>query len=393
VPSPDPLAFRQSLLQVLEEAPLAQEKKLARLERELSPSQPLYSTIIYILTHLMFAEAEAERHWKKISAHRVALQKALARDVGLRVAILDYFVNLSRELKNPKMIEIAIYERTERSAVSDGLTGLFNHAYFSQALKRELQRSRRHGLKLSLIMLDLDNFKRLNDTRGHVEGDKVLVKTAAIIRESLRTIDVAARYGGEEFALILPETDRGGAFVVAERIRKRIEDHFKHKPGFQATASGGVVTFPEDAGNLEEMVRLADEGLYRSKADGKNRMTVVGGERRRHVRLRVAHPATVTAKVGERARRAEARNVSEGGLLLSLRQPLPLGSHVTVVVRPADSGPLAIRGEVVRSVSSTSAKGRFDVGVRLLGESGDGPSLLVLRRIPNPGVTPAVTAG
>jgi len=390
VSSPDPIAFRQSLLQALEEPPPQQEKLLARLERD-AGSQPFYSTIIYTLTHLMFAEAEAERHWQKISAHRQTLRKALDRDIGLRVAILDYFVNVNRELKNPKMIEIAIYERTERSAVSDGLTGLYNHAYFSQALKRELQRAKRHELKLSLVMLDLDNFKKLNDSRGHVEGDKVLVKTAGIVRESLRSIDTAARYSGEEFAIILPDTDRGGAFVVAERIRKRIEDHFRHKPGFQATASGGVATFPEDAGSLEELVCRSREGLYRSKTDGKNRMTVVGGERRRHVRLRVSHPATVTARVGERARRAEAKNVSEGGLLLCLKQPLPLGSHVTVVVRPADAGPLAIRGEVVRSVKSGSTKGRFDVAVRLLGDAADGPSLLELRRVPNPGAPRAVT--
>ena len=147
------------------------------------------------------------------------MRAALGRDPGLRVAILDYFVNVSHELRNPKMIEIAIYERTERSAVTDGLTGLYNHAYFLQALRQEVLRSKRHGLKAALLLLDLDDFKRVNDERGHVEGDRVLMKAAAIVRDSVREIDVAARYGGEEFAVLLPDTSRLGAFVVAERIR------------------------------------------------------------------------------------------------------------------------------------------------------------------------------
>src|SRR5262249_40347924 len=160
---------------------------------------------------------EAERHWRLIRQHRETMQRALGRDVGLRVAVVDYFVNVNRELKSPKVIEIAIYESTARSAVTDGLTRVSNHALFVSALRRETQRSRRHRLKLSLAMLDLDDFKRLNDTRGHLEGDRVLVKTAEVVARNLREIDIAARYGGEEFALVLPDTPRMGAFVVADR--------------------------------------------------------------------------------------------------------------------------------------------------------------------------------
>ena len=110
--------------------------------------------------------------------------------------------------------------------MTDGLTGLYNHAYFLQALRQEVLRSKRHGLKAALLLLDLDDFKRVNDVRGHVEGDRVLMKAAAIVRDSVREIDVAARYGGEEFAVLLPDTSRLGAFVVAERIRRRVEERF-----------------------------------------------------------------------------------------------------------------------------------------------------------------------
>jgi diguanylate cyclase (GGDEF)-like protein len=368
---PDPIAFRQSLLELLEADPPHEEKLLARFEKQ-KDFGPLYSSILYILTHLTFNEAEARRHWKRIRAHRDRLQMDLGRDVGLRVALLDYFVNLNRELKNPKVIEISIYERTERSAISDGLTGLYNHAFFLQALRREVNRSKRHGTSVSLAMFDLDDFKKLNDTRGHLEGDKVLVKAAALVKETLREIDVAARYGGEEFAVILPDTPKEGARIVAERIRARIAEHFgRRRGGPKVTASGGVACFPEDADGAEDLIERADGGLYRSKAAGKNRITLAQPERRRHERLPADHPVTLEAPLAGDAR---ARNVSKGGVLLSLDRGVPVGSRVSLVIRPGAGQPLALSGEVVRVEKGASAG--FDVAVRL----GDSIEPMVLLR-------------
>ena len=362
----DALSLRQSLLQLLEANPPHEEKLLAEFERHKSEGL-LYSSILYILTHLSFTEPEARRHWKRIRAHRERLRMELGRDVGTRVTLLDYFVNLNRELKNPKVIEISIYERTERSAITDGLTGLYNHAYFLQALRREIQRSKRHDLKTSVAMFDLDDFKKLNDTRGHLEGDRVLMKAAALIKETLREIDIPARYGGEEFAVILPETSASGAFVVAERIRRRTEDHFRKKRGGpRVTVSGGVAAYPEDAEILDDLIRRADEGLYRSKAAGKNRITLAQGERRRHRRVPASQPLTVSARAGRRAV-ARAKNVSEGGLLLSLRDPLPIGSQVGLVIQTSDGQQMGLRGEVVRVDKAADIEARYDVGIRLLG--------------------------
>jgi len=374
----DPVSLRQSLLELLEAEPVDEEKLLASLHRR-SAGQPLYSSALPILTHLDFVEAEAQRHWQRILTHRERLAKLLGRDVGLRVALLDYFVNLNKELKNPKIIEISIYQRTERDAVTDGLTGLFNHSYFTGAVKREVQRARRHDLKLSLVMFDLDDFKRVNDAKGHVEGDRVLVKTAALIKESLREIDIAARYGGEEYAIVLPETARAGAHLVAERIRARIEGQFRHRK-VPVTASGGVATFPEDAATAEELLRRADEGVYRSKANGKNRVTVFGRERRRHKRLAWNDPVTVKPQTGRRAP-GKGRNMSVGGLLVSLRQPVPIGSAVTLIVRPRETEPLGLRGEVVRVSPLAEGRGTiFEVGIRFLAEASQSQEL-VLRRV------------
>jgi diguanylate cyclase (GGDEF)-like protein len=270
----DSVAFRQSLLRLLQGLPRHENRLLAEIEAQQQKGSPVYSALIHILSHLSFSEAAARRHWKRIVAHRTELGERLGRDVGLRVALLDYFVNVSRELKNPKVIEIAIYQDTERSAITDGLTGLSNRLSFQETVARELSRSRRFGLKMSVALFDLDDFKRINDTFGHLAGDRFLVKAAAIMRESLRDIDTAARYGGEEFAALLPDTPPAGAFVVADRIRARVEAHVRQRRGRGvSTLSGGVATFPEDGRDFETLMRRADEALYRSKASGKNRIT------------------------------------------------------------------------------------------------------------------------
>jgi diguanylate cyclase (GGDEF)-like protein len=302
----------------------------------------------------------------------------------LRVALLDYFVNVNKELKNPKVIEISIYERTERSAITDGLTGLYNHAHFLQTLRRELQRARRHGLKVSLVMFDLDNFKRVNDRRGHLEGDRVLMKSAALVRETLREIDTAARYGGEEFAVVLPETPRTGAFVVADRIRSRIEQHFKRRRSAATgvTISGGVASFPDDANSVEELIQRADQALYRSKAAGKNRITLAQGERRRHPRVPASHKVLLSTEAGRRGA-VRAKNISATGLLVSLKQPLPVGRSVNLVIRPESGAPLSVEGEVVRS--TRAAKGAtHEVAVRLKADPAKTRNLLLF---PKPAVS------
>jgi diguanylate cyclase (GGDEF)-like protein len=358
------LSFRQSLLELLEAGPDREEKLLEEFEKKKGKGDALYSPLLYLLTHLNFTEARAARHWKRIGAHLDRLRGELGRDPGLRVAILDYFVNVSHELKNPKMIELSIYERTARSAVTDGLTGLYNHAYFLQALRQEVLRSKRHGLQAALLLLDLDDFKNVNDQRGHVEGDRVLMKAAAIVRDSVREIDIAARYGGEEFAVLLPDTARLGAFVVAERVRTRIEKRFRRKRP-RVTVSGGLAIFPEDAGTPADLIVQADAGLYRAKAAGKNQVLLAQGERRRHRRV-AATPRVRMSTAGGPAP-VLVKNVSEGGLLVSLRHEVPMGSTVSLVIEAPDAAPVGLRGEVVHLQRVPGEEEpAFDVGVRFV---------------------------
>ncbi len=165
----------------------------------------------------------------------------------------------------------------------------------------------------------------------------MLMKAAATVRDSVREIDVAARYGGEEFAVLLPDTSRLGAFVVAERIRRRIEERFA-RARTPVTISGGIAVFPDDAGTPADLIVQADAGLYGAKAAGKNRILLPQGERRRFRRLPA--PQRVTLATEATRAPADVKNLSEGGLLVSLREAVAMGSAVSLTIERPDAAPV-----------------------------------------------------
>jgi diguanylate cyclase (GGDEF)-like protein len=169
-----------------------------------------------------------------------------------------------------------LHETVQHQAVTDELTGLFNVRHFQESLNNEIERSRRFQSSVGLAMLDIDNFKRVNDTYGHQQGDLVLLEVARCLRALSRDIDEPARYGGEELAVILPQTDLGGAELLAERMRSAIEAlNVKRLDGhgtLSVTASFGVASLPQSAGDKESLIAAADAALYRAKGAGKNRV-------------------------------------------------------------------------------------------------------------------------
>lgn len=161
-------------------------------------------------------------------------------------------------------------------ATTDGLTKLFVHRYFQLLLENEIERSRRYDRPLALVMMDIDNFKHFNDTYGHPMGDEVLKSVGRLLREKIRTVDIAARYGGEEFVLVLPETDIQQALITCEKIRRNVEQ-MRIPQGhaqLQVTVSLGVAAFPQHALEKKSLISSADEALYVSKRAGKNRVSV-----------------------------------------------------------------------------------------------------------------------
>jgi len=174
---------------------------------------------------------------------------------------------LSLEIK-----KVFLYETVEKMAITDSLTGLYVRRYFAERLDEELGRSARQGLKFSFLMLDIDDFKKINDIYGHLVGDVVLKDIGRIIKENIREIDLACRYGGEEFAVMLPETSRDGAYSVAERIRKCAEESVfrAYDERLKLTVSLGVASYPDDSSNPPGLIEAADEALYKGKRSGKN---------------------------------------------------------------------------------------------------------------------------
>jgi diguanylate cyclase (GGDEF)-like protein len=170
---------------------------------------------------------------------------------------------------------VDLHELVQRQAVTDELTGLFNHRRFQGVIAVEVERARRFEQPVGLVMLDIDDFKRINDDYGHQQGDEVLREVARVLRESSREIDEPARYGGEELAVALPQTDLEGTFNLAERVRTAVEaltiPRLDGSGTLGVTASFGVAAMPETADGKDALIAAADAALYRAKRAGKNR--------------------------------------------------------------------------------------------------------------------------
>jgi diguanylate cyclase (GGDEF)-like protein len=192
------------------------------------------------------------------------------------INLSDNTVNTIETLVNQSAISIAnakIYLKMEMMATTDGLTGLFNHRCFQEKITEEMDRIKRYPENLSLLLMDIDHFKKFNDTYGHPIGDKVLKLTADIFSKSLRKVDFAARYGGEEFVAILVNTNKKGALKMGERIRKNIENEIINidSKDMNITVTVGIATYPEDSKDKKGLINLADKALYYGKETGRNR--------------------------------------------------------------------------------------------------------------------------
>ncbi len=218
---------------------------------------------------LAFAHIPLTSHKKVIGVLLVAgaATPAFRRDA-------PSILNLVRNELTMIVDNARLYEDAKRMAITDGLTRIYNHRFFQELFEKEFKRAVRYNTTFSLIMLDIDFFKRLNDTHGHLYGDEILREMAALVRGCLRTMDILARYGGEEFAILLPETDLEDAVLTAERIRMAVANHdFPLSRGkkVSVTVSQGVTSFPApDIKERSDIVAKADAALYEAKEAGRN---------------------------------------------------------------------------------------------------------------------------
>jgi diguanylate cyclase (GGDEF)-like protein len=232
-----------------------------------------YSDLLYAISHHYFAPEGAEEIWNNVMAHKLMMSQALGRNVRITVATLDYISNITGDLRSFTLMSETFVAEIVNLSMRDGLTGLFNHSTCYELLGLEFRSHRRYGIGVGLILLDIDDFKSVNDACGHQEGDRVLIEVANTLNEETRSSDICCRFGGEEFAVILPFTnDPREASGIAERIRLATMN--TPRSGRRITVSAGVALCDGSTRTPRALVERADRALYQAKREGKNRVVL-----------------------------------------------------------------------------------------------------------------------
>jgi diguanylate cyclase (GGDEF)-like protein len=217
------------------------------------------------ITHLDLHDAQCVQIWDEMLVRHRDLSDQSGRRVSLKTALLDVFMS-SGLLRAPIIIEYDDLKKLQLNAVTDPLTGLYNRRLFDESFEKELNRARRYGQPLGLVVLDLHRFKEVNDKHGHPRGDDVLRAMATTLTKALRTSDSAFRIGGDEFALLLPQTDAAQALALTRRITSVFAEIIEPlQLAVSVTIDHGIAIFPQDAELADQLIHLADERLYRLK--------------------------------------------------------------------------------------------------------------------------------
>jgi diguanylate cyclase (GGDEF)-like protein len=304
-------------------------------------------------------------HWERFLLHRKTLAERLGRNLDLTAALCDYLRASTRLLNHPRLVDAGHFEEMLEGSINDKLTGLFNRRYFDEIFSQQVALAERYHNDFTILFLDIDDFKELNDTYGHLAGDRALAAVAQIIAREKRTSDVAARFGGEEFVVLMPHTDNISGFIFAERLRLEIEAMripFADVT-LNLTVSGGIASFPLNTENPRQLVQLADSAVYLAKGAGKNIIAHYKEEKRRYLRVKIQQPVLVkeldfhdTATFS-----GTSKDIGIGGILFENNTSLPLGSLITVQLAVNEDTPLLLIGTVVRV--ETFAKDRYDIGM------------------------------
>jgi diguanylate cyclase (GGDEF)-like protein len=227
-------------------------------------------------THLDLRESQCLQLWEEMLTRRKEMSGQLGRSVSLKTVLVDVLSSTGL-LRVPVVLEYEQFKKLQLSAVTDPLTGLYNRRLFTESFEKELNRARRYGLPLSIVMLDLHRFKEVNDKYGHPQGDDVLRAAATTLQRALRTSDSAFRVGGDEFVLLLPQTDAAQALALSRRVEAVFAETLqKLQLAISVTMDHGVGTYPQDGEQADQLVRVADERLYRLKHANHTRNMATG---------------------------------------------------------------------------------------------------------------------
>jgi diguanylate cyclase (GGDEF)-like protein len=237
------------------------------------------------IAHLDLQESQCLQLWDEMLTRRRELSEHAGRPISLKTALMDVLTSAGL-FRVPILIEYDELKRLQLNAVTDPLTGLYNRRVFAETFEKELNRAKRYGQPLGLVMLDLHRFKEVNDKHGHPRGDDVLVSAANTLKKALRTSDSAFRIGGDEFALLLPQTDAAQAVALSHRIETVFAEAIVQlQLAVGVSMDHGVATFPQDGDQVDQLIRVADERLYNLKHANHGKGPSAGGG------LRAASPS------------------------------------------------------------------------------------------------------
>jgi diguanylate cyclase (GGDEF)-like protein len=248
----------------------AENNSLDELKKNRGPR--FFSDLLYSITHQYYLPEDAEDLWTAILRHKIKLSNAVGRNVRIVVAALDYLSNITDNMDSAMLVSEKHIIEIVGLSLRDGLTGLFNHTYFYQQIDQEVKRFTRYGTPVSLVLIDIDDFKEVNDTYGHREGDRVLAAMGRTLMYLARDSDICCRYGGEEFAVILPLIDIHEVAAIANRMRTKLAEQMSN--GRTVTVSIGAASCGENTETYQTLVEKADAALYEVKRSGKNRVVV-----------------------------------------------------------------------------------------------------------------------
>lgn len=271
-------------------------------------------------TGIPFEADEAEKRWDEIERLIPALRAKLGSPLGLQTVLLHHLHSLKGLLKEPRLVSESDLAVLRVNAITDPLTGLYNRRFLIDHLAREIARAERSEGILAVAMMDLKGFKSINDRLGHPVGDGVLVRTARIVRESLRAVDAGCRWGGDEFVLVLPNTDMISALAVAERVREKIGAiTLPARGGLALDLHYGVASYPQDGKSTDFLLKIADLRLYQCRSQS----SFASSERRMNPRF-APEEMSVRMELAARGRRpltAPVVDVSYGGIAFRARKP------------------------------------------------------------------------
>jgi diguanylate cyclase (GGDEF)-like protein len=231
---------------------------------------PFLQQFFKSIARIDLTPVQSLEQWDQILKRRIELSENLGRRVSLKTALIDVLASTSF-MRVPILMEYEEFKKLQLNAATDPLTGLHNRRLFEEYTDKELNRAKRYGQHLALVLIDLHKLKQVNDRYGHLQGDQVLQLAATTLRKSLRASDFAFRIGGDEFALLLPQADPEQAAVLCDRLRTNFEvDLSPLKLGVAVTLDYGIAVHPQDGDSKEALVRLADERLYQLKNASRN---------------------------------------------------------------------------------------------------------------------------